>query len=402
MKKQLPVIILLVLIGALLGSYFTYTWCINKDNTVEAGPAIARSTVKSPVMLGNDFMTRDTVVKAVEKIGPSVVFITTKARVRGRKSGRIYSPFFNESQGRSFFSPYEEYYKGPREKRGSGSGIIISGDGLILTNQHVIDHAKNITVRVDTSGNGDEEKIKEYEAKIVGEDKLTDVAIIKIEGDNLPAAELGNSDKARVGEWVIAVGNPLGYEHTVTIGVLSAKGRNLPTMFDREYPNLLQTDAAINPGNSGGPLANLDGKVIGMNTIVSASGQGIGFSIPINKIKKIKDQLIKKGKVVRAFIGIQMLSMDDAKAEFLGMLKTEGVLVWKVFDETPAYEAGLKKGDVIVEVEGKKINTPEEFQKNVRSAEVGSEISLKIWRDKSYKTVKIKVGEMPDIQTLRK
>ncbi|MCD4785038.1 MAG: trypsin-like peptidase domain-containing protein [Candidatus Eremiobacteraeota bacterium] len=402
MKKQLPVIILLVLIGALLGSFFTYTWYINKSNTVEAGPAIARSTVKGPVILGNDFMTRDTVVKAVKKIGPSVVFITTKARGKRQKSGRMNSPFLNKSQGRSFFGPYEQYYGSPKEKRGSGSGIIISSDGLILTNQHVIDHAKNITVKVDTSGNGDEKQIREYEAKVVGEDKLTDVAIIKIEGDNLPAAELGDSDKARVGEWVVAVGNPLGYEHTVTIGVLSAKGRNLPTMFDREYPNLLQTDAAINPGNSGGPLANLDGKVIGMNTIVSASGQGIGFSIPINKIKKIKDQLINKGKVVRAFIGIQMLSMDDAKAEFLRMPKTEGVLVWKVFDETPASDAGLKKGDVIVEVEVEKINTPEEFQKKVRSAEIGTEIILKIWRDKSYKSITIKVGEMPDIQTLRK
>jgi len=402
MKKRLPIIILLVLIGALSGSYFTYTWYVNRGNTVEASPAITSSTVKYPVISGNNFMTRDTVVKAVEKIGPSVVFITTKARVRTKRSGGIrVFPFFDESQGKLFFDPYEEFYRGPRERRGSGSGIIISDDGLILTNQHVIDHARDITVKVDTSGNGNKEKIKEYDAKIVGEDKLTDVAIIRIDADNLPAAELGDSDKVRVGEWVIAVGNPLGYEHTVTIGVLSAKGRNLPTMYDREYPNLLQTDAAINPGNSGGPLANLDGEVIGMNTIVSASGQGIGFSIPINRIKKIKDQLISKGKVVRAFIGIQMLPMDDAKAEFLGMPKTGGVLVWKVFDDTPAYDAGLRKGDVIVEVEGETINSPEEFQKKVRSVEVGAMIMLKIWRDKSYKTVKIKVGEMPDIQTLK-
>ena len=397
MKRQALLLIIFALIGSLMGSYLTYTWYIQKINPVQAESSIKNASVtiakndeSQQVALNESIVGSNAVVKAVEKLSPSVVYITTRSRVAN--SGRTSTPpgFPDE------FDSFSPNFYGPRERKGSGSGIIISDNGLILTNQHVVDGATQIKVKVNLSDNGSDDKTRTYDAKIIGEDRLTDVAILKIEAEGLKAATLGNSDDIKVGEWVIAVGNPLGYEHTVTVGVLSAKGRNIPFLSDREYPNLLQTDAAINPGNSGGPLANLNGEVIGMNTVVSAYGQGIGFAIPVNRIKKIKDQLINRGKVSRAFMGIQMTPMDAAKAEYFRMPKTEGVLVYRVFRGTPAYIAGMKRGDVILEVDGTMVNSPEELQKKIRATDIGKELQLKIWRNGSPMMINVKVGEMPD------
>ncbi|MCE1247916.1 MAG: trypsin-like peptidase domain-containing protein [Firmicutes bacterium] len=404
MKKQLPVILLMVLLGSLLGSYFTYSWYIQKTNPVQAEPKKSEVYPVSP----GDKSTRDNsligttaVEDAAAKLGPSVVFITTKAVVEPQESSMMMPGMPKDLKDRFFFfDPYEDYNYGPKERTGSGSGIIISEDGYILTNQHVIENATQIKVKFDPTPDSSKDSSKTYDAKVIGEDRLTDVAILKIEAKNLPAATLGDSDKLKVGEWVVAVGNPLGYEHTVTVGVLSAKGRNLP-FYDREYPNLLQTDAAINPGNSGGPLANLKGEVIGMNTVVSSQGQGIGFAIPVNRIKKIKDELIVKGRVIRPFIGIQMLPMDEAKAEYLGMPKVEGVMVFQVFDNTPASDAKLVRGDVILEMDGKKINNPDELQKQIRELKVGQTVKLKIWRNKSFADVNLRVAEMPSPESLK-
>lgn len=397
MKRQALLMIILAMIAALMGSYLTYTWYIQTVYPVQAesplasGSNTANNTAKPAY--NDPLVGSDVVVRAVEKLSPSVVFITTKARVSGPQSN--LPPGLPDDF--DFFGPDG----GSQYKSGSGSGIIISEDGLILTNQHVVENAENIKVKIDTSVNGSKGESKTFDAKIIGEDRLTDVAILKIDATGLKAADLGDSDSLKVGEWVIALGNPLGYEHTVTVGVLSAKGRNLPIASDREYPNLLQTDAAINPGNSGGPLANLKGEVIGMNTVMSAQGQGIGFAIPINRIKTIKDQLIQRGKVVRAFIGIQMMPMDSAKADYLKMPESKGVLVYRVFQGTPAFNAGLIRGDVILEANGVKVSSPEELQKEIRNTDVGKEVEFKIWRNGAEGTVKVKVGEMPDPDSLR-
>lgn len=397
MKRNLLILVVIAFLAALLGSFVTYSCFIQKTNPVQAEPTIKPApAVQVAAGHSGQIIGSDAVVNASDKIGPSVVSITVQAKVAARTTRK------NNGSGERFFffDPYDEYQFGPRERRGSGSGIILSSDGLILTNQHVIENADQIKVKIGTDNNNGQ--LKEYDAKVIGQDKLTDVAIIKIDADNLTPAALGDSDTSRVGEWVIAVGNPLGYEHTVTVGVLSAKGRDLQTLGEREYPNLLQTDAAINPGNSGGPLANLQGEVIGMNTIISATGQGIGFAIPINRIKKIKDQLISNGRVVRAYIGIQMQPMDEAKAEYLGMSRVEGVLVFRVLKGTPADKAGLERGDVILEIDGEKINSPAELQKKVRDIKPGEKITLKVWRDKKVETVEAEVGEMPDAGTFMK
>lgn len=402
MKKQALIILLLVFVGAVLGSYFTYSWYIQKDNHVQAeiketpvdSGESSQVSYNDPSIVGGDF-----VVKAVEKIGPSVVFITTKSIIN--VSSSPFRLFPDHPFEHFFFDPFQDSF-GPRERTGSGSGIIISEDGMILTNQHVIEEADTIKVKLTGVSRDKNDDSNIYDASIVGQDKLTDIAIIKIDAKNLPAAELGDSDAIKVGEWVVAVGNPLGYEHTVTVGVLSAMGRDIPTMADREYPNLLQTDAAINPGNSGGPLANLQGEVIGMNTMISAQGQGIGFAIPINTIKTLKEQLIQHGRIARAFIGIQMQPMDEAKAEYLGMPKVEGVLVSRVFDGTPAADAGLQRGDVIIEIQGTRISSPEDLQKQIRSFKINEKIMLKVWRNKSFTNLNVTVGEMPDPDEIRR
>jgi S1-C subfamily serine protease len=394
----------MVLLGSLLGSYLTYSWYIQRNNPVQAEPRKSDVYPVSPnsnTGSDNGVIGSNAVENAAVKLGPSVVFITTKATVAPQESSMMMPNMPKDLKDRFFFfDPYEDYNFGPKERTGSGSGIIISDDGYILTNQHVIENATQIKVKFDPSPDDDKDSSKTFDARVIGEDRLTDVAILKVEAKNLPAATLGDSDKLKVGEWVIAVGNPLGYEHTVTVGVLSAKGRNLP-FYDREYPNLLQTDAAINPGNSGGPLANMKGEVIGMNTVVSSQGQGIGFAIPINRIKKIKDELIVKGRVIRPFIGIQMLPMDEAKANYLGMAKVEGVMVFQVFDNTPASDAKLVRGDVIIEIDGKKISTPDELQKKIRDLKVGQTVKLKVWRNKAFTDVNLRVAEMPSPESLK-
>jgi serine protease Do len=387
MKKSNLFIAIFILIGAIFGSFFTYNYVL-KDmppRQVQAEPSQTPET-DSPVAIAINVPGGTSVADAFKKVSPSVVFITTRSVFQPRSYIQI--PRGLPEEFRDFFmNPYEM----PNQQRqGSGSGIIISSDGLILTNQHVIEGAQEISVKVQKK-DGSEET---YNAKVIGQDKLSDVAVLKIEAKNLPAASLGNSDKTPIGEWVIAVGNPYGYEHTVTVGVISAKGRNL-ALAGREYPDLLQTDAAINPGNSGGPLLNLKGEVIGINTAIHSRGQGIGFAIPINWFKEIRTQLIEQGRVVRPYIGIQMMEMDDSKSQYLGMPKTEGVLIYSVLRGSPANNAGLQRGDVILEVEGKKVNTPKELQNSVRARKVGDNVKMKVWRDRKFVDVELKVTEMP-------
>ncbi|MFP4496795.1 MAG: trypsin-like peptidase domain-containing protein [Vulcanimicrobiota bacterium] len=394
MKNKALIFIVLIILGVISGSVFTYYFYISEASSLKK---IVNETAENPTageeseeirmkvaQSKPDIVGTNKVVDAVKILSPSVVFITTKS-VFGSESEL---PPGVPREFRDFFNPYGV----PKRRQGSGSGIIISEDGLILTNQHVIEGADQITVKIGDEANGDKEKL--YRAKVIGSDRLTDIAIIKIEAENLPAAKLGDSDRAQIGEWVVAVGNPYGYEHTVTVGVLSARRRDLSDM-GREYPNLLQTDAAINPGNSGGPLANLKGEIIGVNTAVHRTGQGIGFAIPINQVKKIKDQLIGNGKVVRPFIGIQMMEMDEAKANYLNMPEVAGVLIYRTVKNSPAQKAGLARGDVILEIDGKKVNSSKELQEIIRSYDIGDTVNIKVWRKDSRRDFQLKIEEMP-------
>ena len=286
--------------------------------------------------------------------------------------------------------PRQRPQQQPNEQKqvGQGSGFVISKDGYILTNNHLVGKADDIRVKFS---NG-----KEFKAKLIGADEKSDVAVVKIEGDDYPVIELGDSDAAKIGQWVIAVGNPFGLSATVTVGVVSAKGRAVGIA---EYEDFIQTDAAINPGNSGGPLLDLDGKAIGINTaIFSQSGgyMGIGFAIPINMAKLIKDQLVKTGKVTRGYLGISMNQepISPEMAKHFGMKKAQGVLITEVIEDSPAEKAGLKQDDIILKINDKKADSPKELKNYIALLAPGTQVTLTIFRDGKEIEKQIEIGDL--------
>lgn len=323
-----------------------------------------------------------TIADIVAEAGPAVVKIDTLTPVRNPH----FDPFFNDPFFREFFG---KIMPEKREYRpGLGSGFLISSDGYILTNEHVIDGASEIKVTVL----GFPEPFK---ARVVGADYDLDLAVLKIDAPRkLPYLKLGDSERLRVGEWVIAIGNPYGLDHTVTVGVISAKGRPID-IEDRHYKNLLQTDASINPGNSGGPLLNLKGEVIGINTAVNAQAQGIGFAIPSNTVKEVLDDLVKKGKVVRPWLGVQVQQVDKNWADYLKLPVAEGALVVGVVPGSPADRAGITRGDVILEIGGRKIKTPEDLVTAIKEQKVGAIVELLLWREGKLVRVRVVINEKP-------
>lgn len=280
----------------------------------------------------------------------------------------------------------------PKEFRqqGFGSGVIVDSKGYILTNNHVIEEADEIYVIMPGT------KGKEIKAEVIGTDPPTDVAVIKIEGDGLPVATLGDSDKVRIGDWVLAIGNPFGLTQTVTAGIISATGRANVGIAD--YEDFIQTDAAINPGNSGGPLVNLNGEVIGINTAIftrTGGYMGVGFAIPINMAKVVMDSLIKHKKVVRGWLGVAIQDITAELAESFGLPSTEGVLVSDVTSNSPAEKGGMKRGDVILEYQGKKVEDINQLRILVAQTPVGTKASLKILRDNRPMNLTITIGEQP-------
>ena len=268
-----------------------------------------------------------------------------------------------------------------------GSGVIVDASGYILTNNHVVENAETVDVRLSDD--------RKFQATIVGRDPKTDLAVVKITAPvgSLPVAPLGDSDKLRAGQWAIAIGNPFGLDRTVTIGHISATGRTHVGV--ATYEAFIQTDASINPGNSGGPLLNIEGKVIGINTAMVSSGQGIGFSIPINMARDIMTQLISKGRVVRGWLGIAIQELTPELADGFGVKPDSGVLVADVMKESPADAGGLKAGDIIVEFDGAPIKNVTELQKRVASVEPGRPTPLSVIRDKAPTRLTIKIGEQP-------
>jgi serine protease Do len=325
----------------------------------------------------------------VKRVGPEVVNVSTTKVV---KRGPMPRQFGQEGPWREFFGDdfFERFFgQIPRERkqRSLGSGVIIDPQkGYILTNNHVIAGADEITVRLDDG--------KEYNAEVVGRDPKTDLALIrtKVALDVEVGAPLGDSDKVEIGEWVMAIGNPFGLERTVTVGILSAKGRVIGA---GPYDDFLQTDAAINPGNSGGPLFNMKGEVIGINTAIVASGQGIGFAIPINMAKDLLPQL-EKGKVTRGWLGVSIQEVTDDIAKSFKLKDAKGALVAEVMDDTPAKQGGMERGDIIISFDGKEVETPNELQRIVASTPPDKRVKAKVIRDGKIETLTVKVGTMPE------
>jgi serine protease Do len=321
-----------------------------------------------------------------EKWSPTVVNISTTTIVKSRAG----SPFENDMPFQRFFGrddPFKRFFEEAPERefkqRSLGSGFIISSDGYIFTNNHVVEKADKIKVKLAGG--------KEYDAEVKGKDPTTDIALIKIKPEgSLPVVELGDSDKLRIGDWVFAIGNPFGLEHTVTAGIVSAKGRVIGS---GPYDNFIQTDASINPGNSGGPLFNMEGKVIGINTAIVAQGHGIGFAIPINTAKSILADLKMKGSVTRGWLGISIQDITEDIAENLKLKDVKGALVGHVFEGDPADKASMKTGDIIIEIAGKKIAGSHELMRIVAALTVGEEVTVKILRDGKEKTLSAVVGE---------
>jgi len=333
-----------------------------------------------------------------EKATPAVVFIKAERTIEVGMPAQPFSyndpfGFFGDDFLDRFFRGYGHGVPQPRSRkykqRGQGSGFIITKDGYILTNHHVVGDADKITVKLQDG--------RELDAEKVGTDAKSEVAVIKIKAENLPYLEMGDSSKIRVGEWAIAIGNPFGLTATVTGGLISAKGRS--GMGIADYENFIQTDAAINPGNSGGPLLNIHGQVIGINTaIYSKSGgyMGIGFAIPINMAKSIKDQLVNDGKVTRGYLGVAIQELTRDLAESFGLKDGKGILVADVTEDSAAEKAGLKQGDIILEMDGKPTGNVGDFRNKVASNPPGTKLTLTVFRNGKEKKIDVKTGELPD------
>ncbi len=326
-------------------------------------PALSAPASAAPV----DF--RD-LVKAA---GPAVVNISTE-RTRNESP---FPPGFEIFRGDPNMERFFRQFDGSRGRRqltrSLGSGFLISADGYIVTNNHVVEGADVINVAF-----GDSDKSEPLKATVVGTDPDTDLALLKIKGSSYPFLKFGDSDKLEVGEWVVAIGNPLGLDHTVTAGILSAKGRNIQS---GSYDDFLQTDASINPGNSGGPLLNTSGEVIGINTAIAQRAQGIGFAIPSSLAKTVIDDLKNSGKVSRGWLGVTIQNVDAPTAKALGLDKPRGALVGDVLPDQPAHKAGIKAGDVILSINGKDIDDTEQLLRTVAGLTPGNEAKMVVWRD---------------------
>ena len=330
------------------------------------------------------------VTKVVNNVGPAVVRINASRTVATQIPEAFNDPFF-----RRFFGSQMPSIPDSQIQRGTGSGFIVSSDGLILTNAHVVDGADTVTVTLKDG--------RTIDGKVMGKDNLTDMAVVKIEAVDLPTVEFGDSEALQIGEWAIAIGNPLGLDNTVTTGIISATGRNSAQIgVGDKRIDFVQTDAAINPGNSGGPLLNAQGQVIGINTAILRNAQGLGFAIPINDAREIAEQLIANGKVEHPFLGIRMTSLtpevkEQLKSQYNFETDAEtGVLIVDVVPNSPAAKAGLQRGDVISTIRKQDVTLPNEVQKIVSKTKVGEDISLQIIRQNQPQDLDVTVGILPD------
>lgn len=327
----------------------------------------------------------------VRQVGPAVVRIDSSRTVRNRVPSIFRDPFFRQFFGSDFPTP-----PATRVERGQGSGFIIRSDGLILTNAHVVSGADRVTV---TLTNG-----QQLQGQVLGSDPLTDVAVVKVNSTNLPTVRLGNSDQLQPGEWAIAIGNPLGLDNTVTVGIISATGRSSAAVrVPDKRVSFIQTDAAINPGNSGGPLLNQRGEVIGMNTAIIGGAQGLGFAIPINTAQRIADRLITTGKVDHPYLGINMIGLtpevrrqiNSDPSSGLRIQDDRGVLIAQVLPNSPAARAGVRPGDIILRVNGQAVSKAEDVQRAVENSAIGGILQVELRRRGQLITLAIRPGAFP-------
>ena len=377
-----------VILGTLfLAFLFGLFFCIDRDRANSLPKNDKLTTVKS---LGQAF------VEVAKKVQPAVVNITTEKTVTMRPWDRFGEDFFRGSPFEDFFrgfgSPRERGREYQHKQRSGGSGVIVDKEGYILTNNHVVEGVDKVKVTLNDG--------REFSATMKGQDTRTDLAVLNIKAKDLPVANLGDSDKLEVGEWAIAIGSPFGLEHTVTVGVISAKGRS--GLGTGTYEDFIQTDASINPGNSGGPLINIDGEVIGINAMIIQPGTGIGFAIPINMAKQILNDLIKHGKVVRPWLGISAQDLTAEMMEHFKVKEKEGVLVAQVYPGTGAEKAGLSSGDIIRSVDDKPVKNVNELVKEIQKKKVGQTVRLAIIRDGKPTTIEVTTTAMPEKAELAK
>ncbi|MBN3887296.1 MAG: HhoA/HhoB/HtrA family serine endopeptidase [Nostoc sp.] len=350
--------------------------------------AVSRVNAAPPLPAATD---PNFVTQVVQKVGPAVVRIDSSRTVKTQIPDEFNDPLFQR-----FFGSQLPEQQQNRVERGTGSGFIISADGRILTNAHVVDGADTVTVTLKDG--------RSFKGKVLGKDELTDVAVVKIQADNLPLVALGNSDQLQPGEWAIAIGNPLGLDNTVTTGIISATGRssNLIGAPDKRV-EYIQTDAAINPGNSGGPLLNSRGQVIAMNTAIIQGAQGLGFAIPINTAQRISSQLIATGKVEHPYLGIQMVGLTPQLKQNinsdpnsgLSVNEDKGVLVVKVVPNSPAAKAGIRAGDVIQTLGGQAVTDASSVQKAVENSQVGGDLRMELRRNGQNLNIAVQPGAFP-------
>jgi serine protease Do len=335
--------------------------------------------------------SRNSFAPVVKKVLPSVVTITSARMVKtGFQGGEdeippIFRQFFGD-QGNGGGQP-----RMPRQQKeeGMGSGVIVSPNGYILTNNHVVDHATNVTVIMPDK--------REYKARVVGADPKTDIAVLKVDAGGLEPITIGDSDKVQVGDYVLAVGNPFGVGRTVTMGIVSATGR--ANLGIEDYEDFIQTDASINPGNSGGALVNDRGELIGINTAILSHGsegnQGIGFAVPVSVARSVMDQIIDKGKVTRAYLGVMAQEVTPAMAKAFHETEVRGALIGDVTPNSPAQKAGLEKGDIILDIDGKPVNNSAELRMHVSLMTPGTKVNVTVFRDGAQKTLPLTLAEMP-------
>ena len=334
------------------------------------------------------------VATAVERVGPAVVRIDTERTVANNMPNSFFNdPFFRRFFGEDAFPQFPKEY----QQRGQGSGFIVDNSGIILTNAHVVKGADTVTVKLKDG--------RSFQGEVRGIDEPSDLAVVKIDGENLPVAPLGDSNQAKVGDWAIAVGNPLGLDNTVTLGIISTLDRpSSQAGIPDKRLDFIQTDAAINPGNSGGPLVNSHGEVIGINTAIRADGQGIGFAIPIDQAKAIQEKLAKGETIPHPYIGVRMVTLtpeiikqfNENPNSFIQVPELEGVLIVQVVPKSPAAKDGLRRGDVITAVDGKKITSAEQLQDLVEASEIGQPLQITLQRGSETQQLSVRPGELQD------
>jgi serine protease Do len=399
MKKWIPLIALSLAIGAGLAWLarpleFTVRWGERPEQSaslqMKESTANAAWSSEDQKAIDSVESTSRAFVAISKEVSPSIVTIYSERTVAVNHPGEGGNPF-----GGMVPDDFLRFFQMPDRipQRGMGSGVIVSSDGKVLTNNHVVANADRVKVTLPDG--------RTFDAKVLGRDPKSDVAVVKIDASNLPAVKLGDSDNLEVGEWVLAIGTPFELSQTVTAGIVSAKGRSSVGLAD--YEDFIQTDAAINPGNSGGALVNLKGEVVGINTaIASRNGgyQGVGFAIPINMASKVMDSLVRDGKVRRGFMGVTLQQVDDGIADNYGLDHPMGALVNSVTGGSPADKAGVETGDMILELNGKPVRDRDDLRLRIGETEPGVTVDLTLLRDGSRKNVSIRLGEMPGDEQL--